>query len=328
MAVITPIFFDQTLIGFCGSIAHKSDIGGPVPGSCSGQARETFNEGLHLPAVRYMRGGQRNIDIERIIAANSRTPELVLGDIRGQLGASRLGEQRIGELLKNSAAKMRSPASNACSNSPNAKCALRWPNGSDGRFEAERFIDDDGIDLNKPVRVHVVVEKRGDHISFDFTGSADQTKGPANVRPPLVRAAVGYALISLVDPHIFISSGILRAYDVKTREGSVLNPRFPAPVNTYNATVHAMVEALFSALSHVVPARARADGCGSRSIIIGGRSTSAGKTYVQYEIVGGGAGGRASKDGASGTSVNQSNAKIASIEIIESEFPPACSASS
>jgi N-methylhydantoinase B len=70
-----------------------------------------------------------------------------------------------------------------------------------------------------------------------------------------------------------------------------------------------------------MPARARADGCGSRSIIIGGRSTSAGKTYVQYEIVGGGAGGRATKDGASGTSVNQSNAKIASIEIIESEFP-------
>ena len=92
-------------------------------------------------------------------------------------------------------------------------------------------------------------------------------------------------------------------------------------MNTYNATVHAMVESLFAALSHVVPARARADGCGSRSIIIGGRSTSAGKAYVQYEIVGGGAGGRASKDGASGTSVNQSNAKIASIEIIESEFP-------
>jgi len=101
----------------------------------------------------------------------------------------------------------------------------------------------------------------------------------------------------------------------------VLNPRFPASVNTYNATVHAMVESLFDALSHVVPARARADGCGSRSIIIGGRSTSAGKSYVQYEIVGGGAGGRARKDGASGTSVNQSNARIASIEIIESEFP-------
>ncbi|HYX93189.1 MAG TPA: hydantoinase B/oxoprolinase family protein, partial [Myxococcaceae bacterium] len=58
MAVVTPLFLDGALFGFCGSIAHKSDIGGPVPGSCSGQARETFNEGLHLPAVRYQRNFQ------------------------------------------------------------------------------------------------------------------------------------------------------------------------------------------------------------------------------------------------------------------------------
>jgi N-methylhydantoinase B len=321
MAVITPIFFDGALIGFCGSIAHKSDIGGPVPGSCSGQARETFNEGLHLPAVRYVRGGQRNLDIERIIAANSRTPELVLGDIRGQLGASRLGEQRVAELIGKFGKENSLTCFQRLLDLAEMKMRAAISEWVDGRFEGERFVDDDGIELNKPVRIHVVVEKKGDRISFDFSASADQTKGPANVRPPLVKAAVGYVLISLVDPLIFINSGILRAFEVTTREGSVLNPRFPAPVNTYNATVHAMVEALFGALSHVVPARARADGCGSRSIIIGGRSTSAGKTYVQYEIVGGGAGGRATKDGASGTSVNQSNAKIASIEIIESEFP-------
>jgi N-methylhydantoinase B len=321
MAVITPIFVAGELIGFCGSIAHKSDIGGPVPGSCSGQAKEIFNEGLHLPAVRYFRGGQCNGEIERIIAANSRTPELVLGDIRGQLGASRLGEQRVVELIaKFGKAKSLAIFQNLL-DLAEKKMRTAISEWVDGRFEAERFIDDDGIELNKPVRIHVVVEKKGDAIRFDFSASADQTKGPANVRPPLVRAAVGFALISLVDPRIFVNSGITRSYEITTREGSVLNPRFPAPVNTYNATVHAMVEALFDALSHVMPARARADGCGSRSIIIGGRSTSAGKTYVQYEIVGGGAGGRATKDGASGTSVNQSNAKIASIEIIESEFP-------
>ena len=99
MAVITPVFVDGMLFGFCGSIAHKGDIGGPVPGSCSGQAREIFNEGLHLPAVRYQRNFESNSDIERIIAANSRTPELVLGDIRGQLGADRLGERRLKELV-------------------------------------------------------------------------------------------------------------------------------------------------------------------------------------------------------------------------------------
>src|ERR1700737_3703300 len=99
MAVISPVFWDGELFGFCGSIAHKSDIGGPVPGSCSGQAREVFNEGLQLPAVRYQSAHTPNRDLERIIAANSRTPELVLGDIRGQLGADRLGERRLIDLI-------------------------------------------------------------------------------------------------------------------------------------------------------------------------------------------------------------------------------------
>jgi N-methylhydantoinase B len=80
--VIAPVFIDGALFGFAGSIAHKSDIGGPVAGSCSSQAREIFNEGLQIPAVRYASGPVINRDIERIIAANSRTPELVLGDIR------------------------------------------------------------------------------------------------------------------------------------------------------------------------------------------------------------------------------------------------------
>jgi N-methylhydantoinase B len=191
----------------------------------------------------------------------------------------------------------------------------------DGRYEAERFVDDDGVDAGKPVRIHVGVEKKGDQIRFDFSGSADQTKGPANIRPPTVRAAIGYVLVSLIDPNTFINSGVLRAFDINAREGSVLNPRFPAPVNTYNPTVHALVEALYGALTDIVPDMARADGCGSRSIILGGRSTYTGKGYVQYEILGGGGGARAKKDGQSGTSVNQSNAKIAPIEIIESEFP-------
>jgi N-methylhydantoinase B len=200
MCVLSPVFVEGALFGFCGSIAHKSDIGGPVPGSCSGQARETFNEGLHLPAVRYHRKGKAIGDIERIIGANSRTPELVLGDIRGQLGSDRLGERRLIELV----AKFGKEKILACfdrlfelSESKLRKTFAEW---KDGRFEAERFVDDDGVDLEKPVRIHVVVEKKGDSIHFDFSGSADQTKGPANVRPPLVQAACAYCLISLIDP--------------------------------------------------------------------------------------------------------------------------------
>ena len=321
MCVLSPVFVEGALFGFCGSIAHKSDIGGPVPGSCSGQARETFNEGLHLPAVRYQRGGKPIGDIDRIIGANSRTPELVLGDIRGQLGADRLGERRLIELT----AKYGKQKVLACfdrlfelSDSKLRKTFAEW---KDGHFEAERFVDDDGIDLEKPVRIHVVVEKKGDSIHFDFSGSADQTKGPANVRPPLVQAACAYCLISLIDPGTFVSQGLLRAFIITAREGSVLNPRFPAPVNTYNPTVHALVDAVYAALSNIVPDKVRADGSGSRSIILGGRSGHTGKGYVQYEIIAGGAGARATKDGASGITVNQSNAMIAPVEIIESEFP-------
>jgi len=321
IAVITPVVIEGQLFGFCGSIAHKSDIGGPVPGSCSGQAREIFNEGLHIPAVRFANGHMVDRDLERIIAANSRTPELVLGDIRGQLGADRLGERRVQELAARlGTAKLRACCERLLKTSEAAVRAAvaEWP---DGAFSAERFVDDDGVELEKPVRIHVTVQKAGDAIHFDFSGAADQTLGPANIRPPLVQAACAYCLIAMIDPHLYVSSGLLNAFTFTAREGSVLNPRFPAPVNTYNPTVHAVVDAVYEAMSHLVPGRARADGSGSRSIILGGRSTRTGKGYVQYEIIGGGAGARAAKDGASGTTVNQSNAKIAPVEIIESEFP-------
>src|ERR1700730_15122251 len=311
IAVITPAFAAGSLFGFCGSIAHKSDIGGPVPGSCSGQAREIFNEGLHLPAVRYQRGWRANADLERLIAANSRTPELVLGDIRGQLGADRLGERRLGELI----VKFGSDKISSCcdrlldvSERKLKSAVAEWP---DGRFEAGRFADDDGIELEKPVRIHVVVEKQGDALAFDFSGSADQTKGPANIRPPLVQAACAYALISLIDPNLHVSTRLVRGFTMTAREGSVLNPRFPAPVNTYNPTVHALVDAIFAAMSHIAPQKVRADAARRRSIILGGRNTYTGRGYVQYEIIAGGAGARARKDGMSGTTVNQSHARIA-----------------
>ncbi len=321
MCVIVPVFVDGALFGFTASIAHKGDIGGPVPGSCSGQARETFNEGLHLPAMRYQRKLVHNDDLDRVIAANSRTPELVIGDIHGQLGSGRLGERRLHELVAKYGKDKVLASYARLFEIGEARVRAAIAEWADGRFEAERFVDDDGVNLEKPVRIHIVVEKNGDDLHLDFSGSADQTQGPANIRPPLVQAACAFVLIALIDPQMYVSSGMLRAFRITARDGSVLNPRFPAPVNTYNPTVHALVDAMFAALAPIVPSRVRADGAASRSIIIGGRSTTAGKGYVQYEIFGGGDGARATKDGLSGTSVNQSNAKIAPVEIIESEFP-------
>ncbi len=320
MAVLTPIFYRGEWVGFAANLAHKSDIGGPVPGSCWSQAREIFQEGLHLPPIKYIDGFQPSRDIEAIIGANSRTPELVVGDMRGQVGADRLGERRFLEMMERYGKETVLGSYEHLFALTEAKVRSEIASWPDGSGEGERFVDSDGIELDKPVRIHVRIEKNEDRLLFDFTGCANQTKGPANIRPTVVRAACSYCLTSLVDPALAINYGLARVIEVRFNEGSVVNPHFPAPVNTYNPTVHALVEALLEAFSQLTPYKKVADGCSSRSIIVGGRSNKTGRSYVQYEIFGGGSGARSGKDGVSGTNVNQSNARIAPVEIIESEF--------
>ena len=320
MAVLTPIFYRGAWVGFAANIAHKSDIGGPVPGSCWSQAREIYQEGLHLPPLKYVSRSEPSRDIEAIIGANSRTPELVVGDMRGQVGACRLGERRFQEMMERYGSETVLASYEHLFDLTEAKVRSEIDSWPDGVGTGERFVDSDGIELDKPVRLHVRIEKNGKDLLFDFTGCADQTKGPANIRPTVVQAACSYCLTCLVDPRLAINHGLARVIEMRFREGSVVNPRFPAPVNTYNPTVHALVEALLEAFSQLTPHKKVADGCSSRSIIIGGRSNKTGKGYVQYEIFGGGSGARSSKDGVSGTNVNQSNARITPIEIIESEF--------
>ena len=321
MAVLTPIFYGGEWVGFAASMAHTSDIGGTVPGSGSGSAREIYQEGLHLPPVRYVAALTPVKEVERIITANSRTPELVAGDIRGQIGANRLGERRLSELIERYGKDTVLPGVRLLAQHTEnrvRKAVGSWP---DGRAEAESFVDHDGIDLKRPIRIHVAVEKRGEEIQFDFTQCSDQTRGPANIRPPLVQACCAYALVCLVDPHLPINAGLVQVVRTTFRDGSVVNPRFPAAVNTYMPTAHAVVEAIFKALGSFVPEKSVAGGSGSSAIALGGQSARARRSYVHYEILTGGTGARWGRDGVSATAFHLSNCKTAPVEIIESEFP-------
>ncbi len=126
----------------------------------------------------------------------------------------------------NTARTRSSPASTACSNCRSIACAKTFAEWKDGRFEAERFVDDDGIDLEQPVRIHVVVEKKGDRIHFDFTSSADQTKGPGErARCRWCRRPAPMCLISLIDPHIFVEPGLLRRLHHHGARGLRAQPR-------------------------------------------------------------------------------------------------------
>ncbi len=321
MGVLTPIFHRGDWVGFAADMAHKSDIGGTVPGSGSGNAREIYQEGLHLPPVKYMSRLKPVKEIEALIAANSRTSALVIGDLRGQVGAARVGERRMAELMerygKTTVLDCTELLSDYTENRVRQAISC-WP---DGESEGETFVDHDGIDLTQPIHVHVKVIKRGDRIHFDFNASSDQTQGPANIRPPLVRAACVYCLVALVDRFLPINQGLARVIDASFRQGSVVDPRFPAAVNTYMPTALAVAEAVLRALAPFVPDKRIAGGSGSAALVLGGRDNQNDRAFVHYEIFSGGTGARSGKDGVSATAFHLSNCKTAPIEIIESEFP-------
>jgi N-methylhydantoinase B len=320
MAVVTPVYYQGRLIAFCGSIAHKSDLGGVVPGTSYGSARELFQEGIQYPPVRFMRAGEIVRDVEAILRANSRTPDLVVGDIRGQVGVGRLGERRMAEVLDRYGVE---PVLEAFAYMQDVterrirSILASWP---DGAFEAESFVDTDGVTLDRPVRYHVRIEKRGDRIHFDFTRSDDQTQGPVNIGPALARGCCYYALIAMVDPSLPNNAGVARVVETTFREGSVLSPRFPAPCCTYMATTTAITEAMLDALSGFAPQRRMAGNGGVGGLSITGKRPD-GSAFVQYESIASAYGGRASSDGVSAIAVLLSNTRIAPVEIVESEFP-------
>ncbi len=322
LAVATPFFVGDQLVAFCASIAHKSDLGGPVPGTANANARELFHEGTLFPPVRYMRSGVVDRGVEGILRANTRSPETVLGDLRGQIGVGRLGERRLAEtverygldaLLAVFAEKKRITEARV------RAIIAGWP---DAVAEAEIRVDGAGAGAaDESVRYHVRVAKTGDGLTFDFSGSSDQVAMPINVRPSIVRGCCYYAVIGMLDPTIENNAGMERVIDVRVRRGSILDPIFPAPTNAYMPTAMALAELAIAALSRLGVERQVADcgGVGGGFSIAGRRDDGA--TFTTYELVGSAYGARTGIDGASGVSVLLTNASTAPLEIMESEFP-------
>jgi N-methylhydantoinase B len=320
-SVVTPLIVDGRLVAWCGSIAHKSDLGGMVRGTGNGSAREIFQEGTLYPPVRYVHRGTVVRDIDAIIRANTRTPQTVIGDLRGQVGVARLGERRLRETIARYglATVLAVFAEKQDRTDERIRHALRgWP---DGIAEAEKRIDGAGADPASGVRFHVRVEKRTDSIVFDFSGSSDQVAMPINVRPSIVRGAVHTAVIGLIDATLENNGGVGRAIEIRVRAGSILDPVFPAPTNAYMNTAMALCELAIAALSELSPRRQVADvgGVGGGLVIAGARAD--GSYFSTYELIASAYGARSGKDGVSGVSCLISNCAAAPIEIMENEFP-------
>ena len=322
MVAVTPVFYRGRLVAFGVSIAHKVDLGGLVPGSSGSAAREIFHDGLRLPAVRYWTRDGVNEEIEAIIRTNSRVPDVVIGDLRGQVGCTRLAMEGIGRLadeygidtVLESMSRLLSGTAKQLADE-----LERWP---DGATEAEGFLDHDGADKSRPIRVHVQVVKSGRKLSIDFSGSDSQARGPVNVNPATVQAVSLTAVLAAVDPEIPMNSGLLRSVEFVLPEGRVVNPRFPATVNLYFPTAHLVYNCVLAALGKLNPVRAVApSGLGSGAIAIGYPRSRSGKPAVQYEILNTSLGGGGGHDGATAVMAMNHYTPSTPVEILESEYP-------
>jgi N-methylhydantoinase B len=205
---LTPGFYDgvpgapPVLIGWGVSIAHKTDVGGLVPGSSGAGAREIYHDGMLIPPVRYQTNAGINEIVEAVIRSNSRTPDVVLGDLRGQVGATRLGVERLANLCSEYGRE----TVTAVMADILARTGRRlreeiaaWP---DGTAEAEGFLDHDGAVPDRPVRIHARVTVRGDRLTIDFSDSDAQTQGPVNANATTVESCSLLAVLAALDPTI------------------------------------------------------------------------------------------------------------------------------
>jgi N-methylhydantoinase B len=321
MAFVAPVFASGKIVAFSGSIAHKADVGGAVPGSTSATATEMFHEGLLVPPIKIWAEGKPLPDIERIILTNSRQPALVRGDVHAQIAVTQMGAERVKELCTRFGASTVTDAFAAILKGATDElrgAIAKLPTGS---ASAEGLLDSDGIEVDKPIKLAVAVTIADGLAHFDFSASDPQAKGPVNLRPSMVEACVFYALIGSLGPDLHFNDGMRDAVRLTFAPRTILNAEPPAPVSSYQMVNLLLVDVIIEALAQFNPSRAMAHSGASSALSIAWHKGRPGQSNMQYEIAGSAYGGGMGHDGSTGTATHLSNLHTTPIEVLESEFP-------
>lgn len=321
IAVVVPIFDGATIVAFSATMTHHQDMGGMSPGSLPTNATEIFQEGLRLPPLQLIQNGVENHTLIEIIKLNVRIPDVVIGDLRAQISACRIGARRTAEL---SAAF---GAATACTifgelldrseRLTRAALATIPP----GTFRYTDCLDNDGVDLDKPVKIVVAVSVADGKFHVDLTGSAPQTRGPFNAVRSSVLAGVLFSLRAVTDPDIPNNGGCFRVVKLTLPEASVVNPRSPAPVNARSATVKRIAGCILGALKDAMPTRVPADAAGEMLSLSFGGVTPDGRSFVTGEIIASGSGAGFASDGVDVIETDVTNCMNLPVEAMEMEMP-------
>ena len=317
--VIQPIFVAGTLEGYAATMAHHSDVGGIAPGSIAVHATEIYQEGLRIPLSKLYDGGVENATLFRLIEANTRQPIHVLGDLRAQLAACRVGERGLTALLGRygpDAHVYMDELQRVAERIMRAEIS-RLP---DGVHTFTDYIDGVG-DEPVPIPICVRVEIAGDEVLISFEGTSPQIDASVNCPVGMVRAACYCAIRGIIGVEIPNCEGYMTPIRIDAPVGTVVNPVLPAACGARGVIGYRVYDALMGALAPLIPERVLAAGEGGPTLIAFGGYDEERRPFGTTEVLVGTWGARATRDGLEGVSNPLANLGNQPVELLEADIP-------
>jgi N-methylhydantoinase B len=316
-----PIFQKDVLVGFSCCMAHWLDIGGALRGA----GTDIYAEGLQIPIVKYQDKGIINEDLLDIIKMNVRIPNRAMGDLRAQVAAVKTGERRFLQVIERYGREPVLGAIDAIMDNSEAKARARTLSIPDGTYEAESFMDDDGVDVAKRVPIKVLVEVKGDEMSIDLSQVSDQVRGFYNSGQTTGIGCTQVAFKCLTSPTDYpVNDGSFRNLKSIVPAGKIVSAVRPAPMRKWMTYPMTVIDTVFKAMSDAIPERSIAGHHAdllsvnvhgiypkTREFFIGGTS-----------LPGGGWGAKHNEDGVSATvCINDGDTHNSPNEQTEAKFP-------
>lgn len=316
--LLAPVFHGGRLVAYVVNKAHHVDVGGPVPGSINPKARTIYEEGLIIPPVKLVKKWDVDLEILRLIASNTKTPQVSSGDLKAQMAANITGIRKVKDLMDKFGAEGVLDSWSKAVDYGRKLALKRMEEWERGVYEAVDYLELD--DSLLPIKVKL--EVGGEAVNVDFTGTSPQLEAPLNAVFGVTFSAVSYAVRSTLGGDIPTNEGFYSTINVHAPEGTIVNPKKPAPVaggnlETSQRIADVVLKALAQVASHSVPAA----GSGTMmNVMMGGVDEERGY-WAYYETIGGGTGGRPGKEGVSGVHVNMTNTLNTPIEVAERSYP-------
>lgn len=320
VCLISPIHYHGEIFGYVANAAHHVDIGGRAPGSIA-MTTDIFQEGVIIPGVKFVKGGEIDKDMLKWFTANVRGKKESAGDLRAQVASNKLGARRIVELLDKYGVEVVNAAIEQLHKYTECRVRHEFARFPEGIFEGDAYVDDDGI-TDQPICIKAkVVIKKGD-MTVDLSDSDRQRRGPMNCTFAQTYSSAAFPIRALLPPDLPMNDGFYRMVKVIAPKGTVVNCTYPSAVvggwEVGQKTVEAVLRAFSKALPDRVPAETKKT---ILHIAFGGVDPRSQEYYVFLETNGGGFGARPTKDGVDAVQPALQNAENSPIEELEVGYP-------